>query len=190
MFALTKLLSVLTPVTNKLHLYYDLTKEALCYVDEYGAQWFCGHQRCGLSADLTGVTVTTLADVTGMVFPLRANKRYAFEFNLVFRSTDTTTGLKVALTTPASPTVFAANVRIPSAADGTGSVFCGTLKTSGDVVTSPSQEEANVDYIAEIRGRIANGANAGNLQLQWAAEVGAAGTVTPKAGSSGRLWLA
>lgn len=186
---LSKLASIATPATNKGRAYYDSARGAFCWVDETGVQWWFGEQRVKLSADMSGTTSATLADVTGLGFALKASTRYAFEFGLVWRSTDATTSLKVGLTTPASPTLFAANVRIPLAADGSGAAWQGTLKTSGDAVTCTGQEEANVDYVAEIRGVIVNGTTAGNLQLQWAAEVGAVGTVTPKQGSHGRLWL-
>lgn len=186
---LSKIGSVATPAANKGRVYFDSSRAAFCYVDENGAQWWYGEQRVRLTADMSGTTGTGLADVTGLVFALRASTRYAFEFGLVYRSTDTATGLKVALTCPAAPTLLSANVRIPMAADAAAAAWQGTITASGDAVTATGQEAANTDYVAEIRGVIVNGTTAGNLQLQWAAEAAAAGTVTPKQGSHGRLWL-
>ena len=59
-----------------------------------------------LTADVTNnnATANTIADVTGLSFPVLANKLYWFEFNIVFTSAATTTGSRWAISGPASPT--------------------------------------------------------------------------------------
>jgi len=185
---LSKSAALLTPATNKGTFGYDDARDQMCWVDETGAVWYFGEQRKVLAADLSALTSTTPADVTGLAFAILANTKYAFEFKLIFASAATTTGIKVGFTGPASPTRFAATAIVPRAADGSSALWAGTFKTIADVVTSDAVEEAAVDYECVIRGTIVNGANAGNLQLQAATEVAASG-ITPKAGSSGRLWI-
>lgn len=187
--ALHKLASLPTGIpAGTGYMAYDDARDCFCWIDENNAAWYIGEQRKKLAADLSAFTSTTLADVTGIAFALLANTAYKFEISFVFRSAATTTGVKLALTCPASPTYISGNVWIPRAADGAGSVWNGTIKASGDAVVSDAVEEANVDYEAFIRGTIVNGANAGNLQLQAATEVAASG-ITPKAGTGGRLWV-
>jgi hypothetical protein len=185
---LSKVAALLTPAANKGTFGYDDARDSMCWVDESGAVWHFGERRKLLDADLSAFTSTTLADVTGIYFPLLANTKYKFEFSFLFLSAATGTGIKLAVTTPTSPTQFSANVWIPRAADGAGAMWNGTLKSGSDVVTSGDVEEASVVYEAFIRGTILNGANAGNIQLQAATEVAASG-ITPKAGTSGRLWI-
>ena len=185
---LSKVAALLTPAAGKGTFGYDDARDAMCWVDEFGAVWYFGEQRKRLDADLSPFTSTTLADVTGIYFPLLANTQYKFEFSFVFASAATTTGIKLSLTCPASPTYLDANVWIPRAADGAGAMWNGTIKASGDAVVSDAVEEASVVYEAVVRGTIINGATAGNLQLQAATEVAASG-ITPKAGTSGRIWI-
>ena len=189
MFTLTKVASIPTPVTNKSTEFFSGVKSCRAWEDESGAIWCYGEQRVNLTADLTGSTSTTLADVTGLVFPVRSGVRYAFEFILIYQqASTTTTGLKIGLTFPAV-TVFSANAIIPGVTiDGTANIYAGAITTSGDSVAGSGVEAAGTNYEAYCRGSILPSAN-GNLQLQWAAEVGSAGAITPKNGSSGRMWL-
>jgi hypothetical protein len=145
-------------------------------------------RRVALLADLTGTVSTTLANVTGLSFSLLPNLGYGFRFCLQYASGATGTGLKIGVFAPTSPTSFSATADIYGlAADGpSGAVFSGHL-VNGDVVTSTGVVTANQVFPAIVIGSIINGVTAGNLQLQWASEDGAA-TVTPKAGSWGELW--
>jgi hypothetical protein len=187
---LYKVASVGTPSANKGSIYFSSSKGALCFVDENGAQWWFGEQRVSLAADTSGYTSQTLADVAGILFPVRINTSYKFEFSVLWRTAATGTGLAVGVTLPSSPTDFAATVLVAGqGADGlTTSLFTGVLGASGESVVCPSGEATTVTYEALIRGTLVNGANAGNIQLQVATEV-AASAITIKAGTSGRLWL-
>ncbi len=138
-----------------------------------------------LTADVAANTATALANVAGLSFPLESGDAYDFEFEVIYRSAATTTGIRLGVTCPAF-TVLAATVRIDGfAADGTGSTFHGPITTSGDSVMTTGTVVANTDYLATVRGLIIPSA-AGTLQLQAATEVAGSG-VTIRNGSSGIL---
>jgi hypothetical protein len=144
--------------------------------------------RAVLATDLAGVTTTSLVNATGLALPLAiggaAAVRVVFLFDIAWRSTATGTGIKLGLTFPTA-TVFAATVwGAGIGADGTANVFAGTITSSGDSVAIPTCQIANTDYLAEVRGIIVPNTT-GQLQLQYAASVGAVGTVTIKQGSNG-----
>ena len=140
-----------------------------------------------LTADLAAKSTTTLADVTGLVFPLVAGTYYRFVFHVLFFAGATATGIRLGLTTPAF-TVYSAHVRVPAAtADGTAGMMEGFLSTSGDSVVganTPGTTKANSN-LGVIEGSILPSAN-GNLQVQYAPEVAAALTVLQ--GSNGTLF--
>lgn len=187
--ALTKRTTLETPAATKGFAQFDANRLAWCWVDEFGVAWWFGEQRCKLDADLTGSTVTTLADVTGMAFPVKANMKYDFDFQLIFQVAGSA-GIKVALTCPASPTRINASVNFMAlkgapTSDNTARI----INASATGVDSATGLDTGVDARARIRGTLINGVNAGTLQLQWAATSAASGAVTPKSGSSGRLWI-
>jgi hypothetical protein len=72
------------------------------------------------------------------------------------------------------------------AADGTSAEWTGSLTTSGDSTSLSGAEATATTYVAFIRGVILPSAG-GSLQVQHAAEVGAAGNVVVKQGSYGIL---
>jgi hypothetical protein len=180
-----------TPSSAAVATQLDGNKSAdgvLCWVDEFGVPWYYGEQRVALAADLSGVTTTTLADVTGLVFPVRANRRYDFDFDLIFQVAGTS-GIKVGLTIPAASTLFNALVRIWALKTAPAvSMDTGIINASGGSVSSTGTLDTGVNARARVRGTLVNGANAGAIQLQWAAATAGAGAVTPKQGSNGRLW--
>lgn len=59
-----------------------------------------------LTADVTNnnATANTMQDVTGLSFPVLANRLYWFEFNIVYTAAATTTGARFSLNGPAAPT--------------------------------------------------------------------------------------
>lgn len=133
------------------------------------------------------ITGTSFAD-TGLSFPVAANTDYVFRFALRVWCDATTTGARFQLTGPASPTAVAAGAFIPS---GTGAANAGVVTalstsffatTAGTVSTTP--------VLVIIEGIFRNGANAGTLSLQAAAEVVSPGAVTVAAGSVGTIAVA
>jgi hypothetical protein len=135
------------------------------------------------TADQSNST-TTLADVTDLGFPVSANADYWFEFIVVFQTAATTTGIRLDLNGPASPTYIVWWREIPLSAQtaGTDNIQDRQLVAwQGDAATG-SIGVANQNFVARITGILRNGANAGTLQLQFASEV-AGSAVTVKAGS-------
>jgi hypothetical protein len=59
-----------------------------------------------LLADVANAHATpnTILDVTGLAFPVLANKLYEFEFNILYTAAATTTGSRWSISGPATPT--------------------------------------------------------------------------------------
>ena len=120
------------------------------------------------TADVATSTTSALANVTALAFSVVSGTTYCFAFNVLFQSNTLTTGLKLGLTFPAA-TIVSANAVIPIAADGTASMFAGTITSSGDSVTGTAVEATGTNYLAMVDGTIKPSAN-GTLQLQYASE--------------------
>lgn len=184
MLRLAKEAAPATPAANLGNVFYS-TDGSLYFQDENGLVIPVASPKVALTADLAVTTSTTLANSTGLSFSVLSGVYYDFEFGVVWRTATATTGLKLGLTTPTF-TVFAATVNGQVAADGAAAEWTGALSTSGDSSALSGAEATNTDYIAYIRGMILPSAN-GTLQVQHAAEVAAAGNVTVRQGSFGRL---
>jgi hypothetical protein len=180
------------PSTNQVAIYADVDTvpdppAVLSYVDEQGSVFRIGDRRVKLTADLGATTSTTLANTTGLSFAVKSGVYYRFHFLVVYTTVTITTGLKVGLTTPTF-TIYAATVRGVVAAGATSAQWTDALSSSGDSSIQSGVETTVVPYIAEIEGIILPSAD-GTLQVQHAAEVGAAGNVIVKQGSCGQLWV-
>jgi hypothetical protein len=142
---------------------------------------------CRKTSDQT-VASTTLADCTGMSLEVRANTDYFFEFFLIHASAAATTGLKVAVTCPASPTyiVYRTEISVTNTANGTDNIESETEVASGGDHTAASQFGTG-NSLAVVKGVLSNGATSGLLTLQIAGD--AAANLTAKKGSYGRLWV-
>jgi hypothetical protein len=163
-----------------------LVPPAPAFIDENGVVSRMMQNSLKITGDLSATTSTTLANTTGLVFAVVNGTYYHFRFFVLWQTATATTGIKIGITTPTF-TVYSATVRMPVAADGTGAEWTGALTTSGDSVIGSGAESTNTTYPAIIDGIILPSAN-GNVQVQHAAEVAAAGNVTVKAGSSGMMW--
>jgi hypothetical protein len=131
-----------------------------------------------LAVDVSNSTVT-LADVTGLSFPVAASTDYDFEFLVPFTSPVLTTGLALALAGPASPLLLAVEISVPTTAGNrvyksTNVYNAEALGTDVDVI--------NVPRFASIRGVLRNGATAGTVVARFRSEV-AASAVVVKAGA-------
>ena len=122
-----------------------------------------------------------------MSFDVSANTDYLFEFFLVHASDAATTGLKVAVTCPASPTyiVYRTEISVLNTANGTDNIESETEVASGGTHTAADQFGTG-NSLAIIRGVLSN-SSAGKLTLQIAGD--AAANLTAKKGSYGRLWV-
>lgn len=114
-----------------------------------------------------------------LLLPLLANEVVKFEAFIIYNS-GTTPDIKFAFTVPAAATIVWAvtNARYsPTAADEPV-----TVAASG---TSLGFSGNAADVAVLITGTVVNGANAGNLQLQWAQQTSDASNTTVKTNS----WL-
>jgi hypothetical protein len=126
-----------------------------------------------------------LQTASGLTLAVAANTTYTFSYYILFQSAATTTGMGLAVNTPAGATISYTAV-IPTALDGTAASWTGWGTSASDTVLATATPAINTTYVAHIYGVVANGANAGNLSLQYRSEVSGS-TVTVKASSWGAL---
>jgi hypothetical protein len=130
-----------------------------------------------LGADISNAT-TNFADVTGLFFPALANKDYIFDAWLLFQSSVTTTGIKLAVNGAASPVAVGIQTHIPTALTA---ITHGLAVAYDSGTASTGVPVINTSYLANITGILRNGATAGNLVIRFGAET--TGTVKIMTGS-------
>ena len=135
-----------------------------------------------LTQDLNSVAVA-LSNATGLGFSVLSGIPYAYQFQVLFRTPATTTGLGLAVTHPAG--VGAYTAKIPHAADGSDSHWEGHGTASDDPILSTGVQAANTDYLAQVQGVLTPSSD-GTIQLRFRTEV-ANSRVSLRAGSWG--WL-
>lgn len=131
-----------------------------------------------LTSAYTNAT-TTFSSVTNMSWPLEANKNYKLSCDITWQGTAATTGPKFQLTGPAAPTAVILN--LDSAVTATTSIYASAVAFSSAVANSGVITTAT-NLPAQVTAEIVNGANAGTLTLQAAAN--GVGTLTIQPGSA------
>lgn len=131
------------------------------------------------TADQTNTTVN-LANATTLLIPVLANTVYVIEGFLRMRSSLATAGFKVAFDVPALAEICGG---IYQPVSSTGAVS-GALQRADalNVGATTGVDTINADVLVYGCWLLLNGANAGNAQLMFAAEVAA--TVTMRIGST------
>lgn len=129
------------------------------------------------AANLTRASTTTLASDADLTFSMAANSVYLIEATLYIESL-LTSGFKVGITGPASPTLV---ISTGSDTDSAGNI-AGFGVTSYTTIRS-NTPAANEYIVLQIRARIANGANAGAFAFQFAQNVSNAAAATLYKGS-------
>lgn len=129
------------------------------------------------SADQTNATVN-LAAATGMTLALLANTDYIIEGFLKMRSSLATAGFKVALDVPVGALVTGGIVHAVSAAGAVSGA--GQRADAVNVGATTGVDAINADLLVYGYWLVENGANAGNAQLMFAAEVAATVTLRTK----------
>lgn len=137
------------------------------------------------SADTTCSANTGTPTIGRLEFPVSAATDYEFEFFIPFSSAATTTGIVLGVSCPASPTWISYIVETPIAADGAGGQFQGWGTSSADMVIGTGVQATGTVYLANIRGVLRNGANAGAVKVVFRSEVSAS-AVTAKQGAWGK----
>lgn len=136
------------------------------------------------TSDQAITSTTTLTDATNLALAVAANTYYGFRFVVKIRVATASTGIKVSVTVPSSPTQFSALVSL--AGSGTTPFSGGNIATSGTAVVQATNG-SNEDVTVVVDGILNNGANSGNIQFQFAQDFSAAGAMTLRAGSYGQL---
>lgn len=124
-------------------------------------------------------STTSFLSVPGMVLPVAANANYFYICHFVYQTT-ATTAAQVRFTGPASPTAlfytanFQMNVGTSTAYQAPAAVttFSTPLSTNGALVATTNM---TIDMVMHL----INGANAGNVQLQIAAQITGSMTLQP-----------
>lgn len=134
-----------------------------------------------LAADQSVTSSTALVTVTGFSFAMEASRNYAFDGCLYVNLAGILSGVQVALSTPASPTNSNYHIELVNGtglslvALGLASAINATLATTGL-------------HLVRFGGVIENGANAGNLAIQFAQKTSDGSAITAKRGSWFRVW--
>jgi hypothetical protein len=119
----------------------------------------------------------TYQDDDALTFAVAANTKYRFRL-VVFYTAATAGDIKFQLTGPSSPTVFYSALF----AQGPDATSLGTVNWSAFSTSQAILAASNQPGMIWIEGILHNGANAGNVTLQWAQNT-ASGTTTVRAGS-------
>jgi len=124
------------------------------------------------------VTNNTLVSSAYLTVPLLANTSYQFEINAPFNVAGVVSGYKFQMLGPASPT-FAS---VTQQATGGGALGVLALNIVALGVSLAAGLLSSGDNVFVARGTIVNGANAGNLTLQFAQNTTNASAITLKRG--------
>ncbi len=123
---------------------------------------------------------TTFSTVTNMSFPVIANHKYQLSCNLYFNGSAGTAGPKFQLTGPAAPTTVVLSVDGATNTNAYANGVVGGFSTPVAVLGTLGAAATN--FVAHVTAGIDNGANAGTVALQAAAN--GAGTLSIIAPSS------
>jgi len=131
-------------------------------------------------------TSTTLANVTQLALAMVANAVYKIDCFVTFQSAATTTGLNLGISTPSgcrNMVEIVVPITSTAAASQLRTIFpnAATATNLGNVLGTGVTATAS-NHTARISGIIANGATAGNCQIQFATEV-ASSAITLQTGS-------
>ena len=121
-----------------------------------------------MTGDVTNnnATANSIADVTGLTFPVTAGQTYWFEFVIPYTSAATTTGSRWSINGPGSPTLLAyrseytltattttvnsANTYDTPAASNASSLAAGNVATMWGLITPSSNGSVTARFAAEI----------------------------------------
>lgn len=124
------------------------------------------------------VTPNTMADVTGLLFPVINGAWYEFEFRIVFDAAATTTGSRWAINGPAASVI---NYRSEYMLTATSATYNPLLQAYDLPAAASVTSGVTAGNWALIKGVIKPSAN-GNVVARFASEV-ASSAITAKAGS-------
>lgn len=129
------------------------------------------------AAAWTRASTTTLANDADLQFSMAANTTYLIEAKLFINSL-LTSGFKVGITGPASPTLIQC---VGTDIDSAGNL--ASFGISSYTTVCANTPAGNEDVVLDIVMRIANGANTGTFAIQFAQNVSNAAAATLRSGS-------
>lgn len=134
-----------------------------------------------LAADVANANATpnTIADITGLSFPVLAGVLYKFKFVIIFDAAATTTGSRFSINGPATPTLLA--YRSQYGLTLTSETINNGLGAYDLPAASNASSPATTRNHAQIEGVIRPSAN-GTVIARFASEI-TASAITAKAGS-------
>lgn len=124
------------------------------------------------TADQSVTSSTTLVDITDLIFPVEANRSYYFRGFATLVQAGSTANLKLQLNGPASPN----EVHWLASPQGITTQAATSYTTLTYTVTTGT-------YYLAFEGYVDNGANAGNLSLQFSQNTSSGNATTIKKGS-------
>jgi hypothetical protein len=136
-----------------------------------------------LGAAVTNSSNSAWQDISDLSLSVTAGSTYRIDYCMMFQSAATTTGLSITLYTPDTAAgTFALAMRLPQGNDGTGNTYSGTINAFGDIVTSPSVQTANANFIMALEGVFVASVS-GTIVLRARSEINGS-QITIAAGSS------
>jgi hypothetical protein len=130
-------------------------------------------------------TTTTLTNITGMVFVIAANEEWVYELDLLVGGSLGNYGLQLDVTVPAlasyqlRASLFSEDASTPAV------VVTGFADTPTVAIDFSTGNSPPTSGRAKVSLRVLNGANAGNVQFQYAQSNSDASSLDVKAGSYG-----
>lgn len=138
-------------------------------------------EMCGwMSADQAITSNVTLANITGLVCQVEANRAYGFTAEIQFNLAGIVSGFKFGVSNPASPTNLVYTIEAISSVAIIAGI--GLTATLGAALATTGL------HVCHIWGVLENGANAGNLSIQVAQNTSDASALTVKRGSHLKIW--
>lgn len=121
---------------------------------------------------------TTFSNVTGLSFPVSASDNYHITCRITWQGSANTAGPKYQFTGPAAPTAVAAGMNSVVTAT---TVIAASAVAFSSAMANTGTVTATTNFTDTVDAGVINGANAGTVQLQAAAN--GAGTLTIQNGS-------
>ena len=174
--------SVTVPGGSDFSLFVGLNQKMACQMSSTFSGVSCMPAEIITTSAYTNAT-TTFSNVTdgtnNLAFPVAATGKYTAVCRIMWQGSAGTTGPKFQFTGPASPTAVAAYHHSPITTstylDSSATAFSTSMPNTGTITTA-------TNFLSTVSLQLVNGANAGTVQLQAAAN--GAGTLTIQPGSS------
>lgn len=126
-----------------------------------------------------------LVDATGLSFPVKANSKYFYDFELLYQTANATRGISLAINGPVDASLIHVNAYITRSSIGVDSVYKTDSIAYDTFTNTASTNFADRDYLAYLKGFL-HTVSAGTLIVRVASEA-VDTNVSIRAGSIGLL---